>query len=209
MPTLTLLATVTIAVLTAILTGLSLIVTKENKISEFRQDWINSQRADLATAIAAAWAYRDETNPEKRVGHLFDFDAAHARIELRENPDKNEWTNARAALDRLRAEIAPGPATDPLQGLRAEILGASCWPLKRNWTVVKSGEVFFKAFKWGFVAFLGVIAFSIALGAYVGIPPVAPPADPGSCPRLFGHAAPLSPLSPGRPAIRALPPAGG
>ncbi|SUJ14425.1 Uncharacterised protein [Sphingomonas paucimobilis] len=49
--------TLILGLVTAIITAVTLIATKENKISEFRQSWIDGQRADLAAAIAAAQGF--------------------------------------------------------------------------------------------------------------------------------------------------------
>lgn len=63
----------------------SLIISKENKVTEFRQAWIDAQRNDLAELLATATAL--ETAPlKKRADTLAAFDRSFARILLRDNP---------------------------------------------------------------------------------------------------------------------------
>lgn len=152
-----------VGVIAALVNGMQLIVGKENKVSEFRQDWINDQRVDLAKAIAAAEAIRRTTEPDKLVERLSGFDEAHARIELRENPIKPEWTAVRAALDELRKEIlSASPAEDRIAAHRLAILDASRPPLKDNWTTVKQGETWFSVFK---IAYATMITILILIAA--------------------------------------------
>src|SRR5690606_14295723 len=42
------------ALITGLVSFLGLIISKENKVSEFRQDWINSLRSELADLISHA-----------------------------------------------------------------------------------------------------------------------------------------------------------
>lgn len=96
------LVALTIGAVTAVLTRIQLIVGKENKVSELRQEWINDQRADLATALAAAETYH-RSDRDKQIERLAQFDAAQARVELRENPEARNgrrfvlpWINSAA-----------------------------------------------------------------------------------------------------------------
>jgi hypothetical protein len=168
-----------IGILTVILAGFTLIVGKENKTSEFRQAWIDDQRADLATAIAAAFAHCHATRPADKLMHLEAFDEAHARIELRENPSANEWAPVRTVLDEIRRLLIAGTGTDALIGRqRTLILDHARIELKKNWQSVKQGETFFAVFKWVFVGWLAVLGLTLVaingISAYYG-PYVAPP----------------------------------
>ncbi|WP_267433572.1 hypothetical protein [Sphingomonas sp. GM_Shp_1] len=156
------LVALTIGTVTALLTGINLVVSKENKVSEFRQDWINEQRKDLAAALAAAQAYRGAKD-DKRVEQLLAFDAAQARVELRENPNKEEWTDVRAALAQLRSDLLDGTLDDAkLAKHRDAVFQHGRPPLKKNWTVVKDGETWFKSFK---IAYATVISIFILIAA--------------------------------------------
>jgi hypothetical protein len=141
------LVALTVGFVTALLTGMQLIVGKENKVSEFRQDWINEQRKDLAAALAAAETYR-RSKVYERNESLAVFDAAQSRIELRENSDVEEWTEVRAALVSLRSDMVSDQLDDPkLAAHRLEVYEHARPTLKKNWTVVKEGERWFWIFK--------------------------------------------------------------
>lgn len=153
----------TVGVVTALLTGMQLITAKENKVSEFRQDWINDQRADLATALAQAEAYHG-LSADKRGDCLAEFDAAQARVELRENPTVEEWTTVRAALDELRREMFAGSLThDKVAAQRLVIFTDARPTLKANWTVVKRGEAGFMWFRRAYLV-LAVAIVLVAVG---------------------------------------------
>lgn len=75
----------TAAVVAGLFSLISLIISKENKVTEFRQTWIDAQRNDLAEVLALAAAL--EAAPlEKRAENLAAFDRCFARILLRDNP---------------------------------------------------------------------------------------------------------------------------
>ncbi|WP_260925123.1 hypothetical protein [Novosphingobium sp. 9] len=157
------LVALTIGTVTALLTGINLVVGKENKVSEFRQDWINEQRKDLAAALAAAQAYRGSKD-DRRVEQLLAFDAAQVRVELRENPNKEEWTEVRAALAQLRSDLLEGTLDDAkIAQHRDAVLLHGRLPLKNNWTVVKNGEIWFRVFKIAYVTVITIFIL-IAVG---------------------------------------------
>lgn len=152
-----------VGIVAALVNGMQLIVGKENKVSEFRQEWINDQRSDLAKAIAMAEAARRTTDPEKLIERLATFDEVHARIELRENPTTPEWTEARNSLDTLRKEIlSAAPDETKLSECRTTILDVSRPPLKKNWTVVKDGETWFSVFKIAYATMIVIVALIAA-----------------------------------------------
>lgn len=76
---------VTAATIAGLFSLVSLIISKENKVTEFRQAWIDAQRDDLAEVLALAISL--EVAPlEKRADNLAAFDRCFARILLRDNP---------------------------------------------------------------------------------------------------------------------------
>jgi hypothetical protein len=93
--------------LAGLIATISAVIGKENKISEFRQAWIDAQRDDLATLTSEAVAYVGETDPSKKIGRLASFDAAHFRVELREDPDKEEWTNPSGCSGSAKSCVNP------------------------------------------------------------------------------------------------------
>ncbi len=142
------LAALLVGSIAGLVAAMSAIIGKENKISEFRQAWIDAQRNDLATLLAEAAAFIGEADIAKKIERLAMFDAAQARTELRENPDKEEWTKVRALVSELRAQMLAIPVDkERAYALRVQILDASRPPLKANWTIVKQGEPWFRRFK--------------------------------------------------------------
>ena len=90
------------AVIAASAAFIGVVIGKEQKTTEFRQDWINAQRSDLALVLALASNARGQSAKTKSEA-LVAFDEALNRIRLRENPEKEEWKSVLEALDRLRA----------------------------------------------------------------------------------------------------------
>lgn len=76
---------VTAATIAGLFSLVSLIISKENKVTEFRQAWIDAQRNDISEVLALAISL--EISPlEKRADNLAAFDRCFARILLRDNP---------------------------------------------------------------------------------------------------------------------------
>ena len=76
---------ITAATIAGLFSLVSLIISKENKVTEFRQAWIDAQRDDLAEILALA-ASLEVAPLEKRADNLAAFDRCFARILLRDNP---------------------------------------------------------------------------------------------------------------------------
>ena len=166
------LVTFVLGLITSVVASVTLIVTKENRISEFRQAWIDSQRADLAVAIATANAYFHTRDVERRATSVNEFFAARARIALRDKPERPEWTKTLVALDKL-AKIMTAGVPNPFEILQATniVTDESRIPLKLHWETVKSGEQFYRRFKCAFVVALGVLAIGTAGLLLFGRPP--------------------------------------
>lgn len=147
-----------VGALAGLIAAMSAIIGKENKISEFRQAWIDAQRNDLAAINAEAIAFIGEADVANKATRLAEFDVAQARVELRENPDLEEWTEVRGLIRELRATIlAPPVDTSQVERLRVSILNASRGPLKANWTIVKKGEAWYQRF----TKLIGVTVFAV------------------------------------------------
>ncbi|MES3150931.1 hypothetical protein [Sphingomonas faeni] len=156
------LVTLVVGVITSAIASVTLITTKENRISEFRQAWIDNQRADLAIAIATANSYFHIRDVERRAVCLNDFFAARTRIALRDKPQDSEWTKTLVALDKLGKIMMGGvPNTFELLQATAFVTNESRVPLKMHWQTVKSGERFYRCFKVTFVAALSVSTIGI------------------------------------------------
>ena len=87
--------TIIAAVIAAIISLLGLIISKETKVSEFRQAWIDSLRAEIAAVITHAQAvhgahlaeFKDKPTLWQNVREDFvSLNEAWAKVKLRLNP---------------------------------------------------------------------------------------------------------------------------
>jgi hypothetical protein len=152
------------ALIAALASWLGLVISKESKISEFRQKWIDDLRQDLAAFIGESGRYHaymlgltTEYAPEK-VNEL------SARIRLRLNFKEKKHINLFRALEEHRTYILQsrgvkdvmkrqddaGEKEDGITLLAADVL-------KTEWNVVKSGEFVYRG---TFLVLLSVILYS-------------------------------------------------
>lgn len=120
------------------------LITRSTKVSEFRQLWINDQRADLAIVFANARRIAERGN---RAYHdeLLAFDLAADRIRLRKNPStryyKKEWNDVLVLLGHLRTEIrCPNPRISHVESFIELATSASREWLKKDWKRTRNGE---------------------------------------------------------------------
>lgn len=149
-----------LAIWSGVAIGLGAIVaawlTRRTKISEFRQEWINELRSDIAEYIGAAdrWMtarneLNDSPNEERRqlalVAEKLSNEARIIlhRIELRINPRKNKFENAdKEFLTSLWKLLDPGAlAGTSWRTLADNSVRLGRELLKREWEVTK--KVFF------------------------------------------------------------------
>lgn len=143
------------AILAALITGivslLGLIISKEQKISEFRQAWIDALRTELSALIshanaihgagAAGFKSASETWEVVRADFVGINDAA-ARIRIRLNPREPEDVKVLSQIEALEQLLAPGNAPDHarINEAEKELVGAAQIVLKREWKRVRQGE---------------------------------------------------------------------
>lgn len=161
----TAIATIVAALIAAILSIVSLTLSKELKTSEFRQAWIDGLRDDLASFLSAARAFSRFMDAKRRLGDdykskvLFPIsdeklgDLRHVaalsmyKIKLRLNSDEG---NQKKLLDLLdQAIVSQNKVLE--EGKKISVLDAvdrvanqSQVVLKQEWERVKKGE---KAFR--------------------------------------------------------------
>ena len=152
------------AVIAALIAGafafFSLVVTKETKVSEFRQAWIDSLRAEVSTYISRLHAVgnlgqyihekpvEDKYNPEllRERSRMFEESlAAYNSILLRVNPDETK-EEAKAlnqtfleALRRAQSYYEAGHVELLDENLEA-VASAAAPLLKYEWNRVRGGE---------------------------------------------------------------------
>lgn len=151
------------AVIAASAAFIGVVIGKEQKTTEFRQDWINAQRDDLALALSLAGNGRKGDVAKQREERV-KFDEALNRIRLRENPEKEEWKYVLEALDRLRdaAFICTYEADTTTDSKR--VIELSQKLLKTEWTRVRAGETWFKVAKWVLPPTVFFVGLALAYG---------------------------------------------
>lgn len=177
------------AVLAAIITGaisfVNLVISKDQKISEFRQEWINELRDDIAEyegniiAISAAWQITDITKKGSSIeddelnnfykliaDDVRDCRKALRRIVLRLNPKEHKiFIDKINEIDDLLSNPPKLKDTGHIDELLKQATSLSHTILGKEWKRVKRGEVTFYVTKYSalFVFSLLIIA-SIIIG---------------------------------------------
>lgn len=161
-------ATVAAALIAAFIGLLSLVISKEQKVSEFRQAWINALRDDLAEAISSASTLSSILqNPdmllEVRHREWARFAAALARIELRLNRTEPTHKNliscivsAQNLVRRLDFDINDYDQNE-WENLGTDVVKISQDLLKIEWNTVKNGEPFYKFVKYSLVCVILIV----------------------------------------------------
>ncbi len=163
------------AIITGAVSFVGLILGKENKISEFRQAWIDALRSDLSALISHAHAMAGagtasydktldlwETLREDFVG----LNIAATSIRLRLNPTEGPSKAILGTINAIEAIFQPeheGRRGDRLNILEKELVSHGHDLLKREWRRVKSGE---RVYRFACVGALLVFAGGIAALAY-------------------------------------------
>lgn len=160
------------ALIAGIVSLLGLVISKEQKTSEFRQAWIDALRGDLTTfltqinAICDAIAVKHDTHAKKveALGHLYiALNSSNFDILLRLNPKEKQ---SQTLLDAMRScNLITSDETlltaNNLRQIEREFIAASQALLKSEWQRVKSGEWAFRVAKW---LALGTVLASLAAG---------------------------------------------
>lgn len=174
------------AIVTALIAGvfalLGLLIAKENKTSEFRQNWIDALRGDIAEYAAAvralAHAESDDQIPIDRLEYnklVYPIYSqavnAQTRIRLRINPNDSKPKLRKYNLALLARVSAIQDAINseenyPLAGTLASSLHEDAAPvLKLEWDRVKKGEPIYVLSRIGAIALI-VVALIAALHFY-------------------------------------------
>ena len=163
------------ALIAGIVSLLGLIISKEQKTSEFRQAWIDALRSDLAAFLTQINAIHDATKV-KYSDHAEKVDALRPLyiplnistfdILLRINPDEAKSKRLLDAMEAFNALTADESklTTDNIRTVEKEFLTSSQVLLKSEWRRVKSGEWTFRIAKLLAVI---VIFVSIAIGCFI------------------------------------------
>lgn len=151
--------TIVAAVIAAVISLAGLIISKENKVSEFRQAWIDALREEVAAVLTHAhvlyMSYLLKVNQQAPAAtwqkvreDLVNLNSAGAKIKLRLNPKEE---SSRAVLRALEAheKLFPNegaiPDLDTLESSESKLLTCTQVVLKEEWRRVKWGEYFYRA----------------------------------------------------------------
>ena len=165
------------AICAALIAGLiSFVVTvlaKDQKVSEFRQAWIDALRSDAAELVShlaiSALALKGKRILAEQGKAVADFEIAGykefvvvkgciLRIRLRLNP--KEHKRLLAVLQKL--DFGEGGTIEHAESVLNEFTTEVQKVLKFEWDRVKKGELSIRCVRWGgLVLFVSVIAFSI------------------------------------------------
>lgn len=156
--------TVMAALIASFVTLVGLIISKENKTSEFQQNWIDELRQDLSGLIgnfeAVVQTYRAaDKDIEEHGGSLtrtammdmvrpeiLAAETVYVKVLLRLNPVEHNTLIER--IEELRQSVIDNtPDEDVAHKLEQNLVVESQRVLKKEWRVVKSGETTFRATK--------------------------------------------------------------
>ncbi len=156
-------ATLCAAAIGAAITVVSLMVSKENKTSEFRQQWIDALREDIAAYLAlATMLCRGELDKAKKDEHLLRLGELDCRIRLRFKRNDPDTKHFIAALNGVSATSTP--QADRVEFLRHEetLREVAQTILKNEWERVKRGERKYRVVLW-----CASIAFAASAAALI------------------------------------------
>jgi len=170
--------TIAAALIASLVSFVGLIISKELKISDFRQEWINRVRKDIASLIGLLlqthYAWMDH---KKRGGKSDDKSDAlrelyvlsgHIKLSLNPIKDKEIIRHIGTIQDSVRSE----EGMDQLLDLARDLENLSHAMLKDEWQVVKDGEPFFKFAKFVTVIIVVAVAVPLVLYALTSFPQI-------------------------------------
>jgi len=163
------------AVVTSLIAVLGLIISKENKTSEFRQAWIDSLREEIAGVIghmnAIIGSVRSAGHSEKGWLEARDnvtaINRCIAGIRLRLNPTERRSQAMTQILDEMEQLFVRGGPLSEDKTIRIEktLIVEGQAILKDEWLRVRRGEFFYRLTRAAAIAVL--VASAIALVSLV------------------------------------------
>lgn len=163
---------------------LGLVISKEQKVSEFRQAWIDALRTDVASlishvnaihgAIQAGFAGQGQKMWQYAREDFIGANSATANIRLRLNPSEEQCKEVLRLVSELEREMAVGRMPDHarLDAIENELVASAQVLLKAEWMRVRKGELVYRVGK-------AVAAFAILAGVgllvYAALAPAATP----------------------------------
>lgn len=151
--------TIVAAIIAGIIALLGLIISKEQKVSEFRQQWIDALRQDIAAVIR--YGHCMSVFQVKKDEDFACLTEAAARIRLRLNRKEPESAALLAALDKHFVAVKTAPTVESLSLATDELVVKAQVVLKQEWRRVRSGERVYRITWWATVFFIVALAVGL------------------------------------------------
>jgi hypothetical protein len=150
------------SVIATVVTLLGILITNQAKVSEFRQQWINALRDDVATLITHSLILHAADAEDDTDESYLQVHQTTARIRLRLNPEEAASQEVIGAINEVRE--ANHHATDfDEMNQRINVLTVAVQKvLKKEWKRVKYGEPLYRV-----VFVVAVVAALLSLYAYL------------------------------------------
>ena len=158
-------------------------ISKEQKVSEFRQAWIDALRSDVASLISHVNAIHGAIqagfgDPRQMWQHARqDFigaNSATANIRLRLNPSEEQCKEVLRLVSELEPEMAVGRMSDHarLDAMEHKLVASAQVLLKAEWMRVRKGELVYRVAKAvaAFAMLAGVVLLVYAVLASAATP---------------------------------------
>jgi len=165
------------AIIAGLISLLGLIISKEQKVSDFRQAWIDSLRGEISALISHANAIHGASTANN--GNAADIwkvvredfigiNAAAASIRLRLNPKENYSVTVLQIIEELEAGLSPCVTTDhkQLNDIEKRLVSSAQILLKQEWRRVRSGERVYRYARMVALIFLAASALTLILAAF-------------------------------------------
>ena len=159
-----------VALIAVFVSFIGLIISKEQKTSEFRQTWINTLRDDISKFIGRVDSVsklvlinktsedKKETSTAVILGSV-EMREIQSKINLLINPKEDNHNKLVALLDTIIENIKS--QADNKENI-TNLTSLSQKILKEEWSRVKNGEPIFKFFKWTFgLTTIGILMYAI------------------------------------------------
>lgn len=170
--------------ITGLISLLGLIISKEQKTSEFRQQWIDSLREEISELLGHTEALIQHVRAiiktiqregdgrrvtedelfEKVKPEIVETETYYHKILLRLNPIKHKKLIDKLEVMRLAFNSGSIPSPEELHEMEMALIKVSQEILKTEWDRVKTGEPTFRAAKYGAVLLLMI---SVVAGGYL------------------------------------------
>jgi hypothetical protein len=131
-----------------------LVVSKESKISEFRQQWIDSLRNDVASYISLMFFLQAGPPPDEDRKSTKDANELQARIHLRFKFNDPECIDLMNALESLLKASRPTTKRDAFGSLVDRAVDETQKVLGAEWLKVKKGERIYRSITFFMIIFI-------------------------------------------------------